>query len=642
MRKITILSIAIMTFLLFLQIVSAEGDIVGSGTCGSCKWSVDAGGELVIEPISGEEGTLAEWEDSPPWLLTQSYPPGTDFYRDSNILYRHFTSVKIVGNIKAVTCKSMFKYVGARAEVLFTGLDNLDTSDVKDMSEMFMSVRSKNGWEFLKSFDTSKVVTMEDMFWNSTVDLHQVEAWDVSSVENMSCMFCSVDIEKEEDTTIDLTKWDVSSVTVMDSMFEGYGFEDIWVDSRVTPTLTINLSNWNTSKVIDMSLMFWVCHATDICVDGWDTSEVTNMRLMFCENPRLRTLDLSSFDTSKVTDFQEFFYNCRPLRLVTGEKFKDDKHLYFSEFNDGYYEYLNDPENGEYHEPGSLMPRGSAVYACSAVVSFDPNGGDGEMSSQAFGWSLSDKALKKNTFTKDNHIFTGWNTEPDGSGKSYADVSELGFDDFVSENQPVFWSNYNITLYAQWETSFTVTYTDGAEGKVFDDQVYEVEKGSKTPAFIGTPSREGYIFKGWEPGVIETVNEDAVYTAQWEKNNEEPSEDIYTIVFDPNGGKIDGSTGAVSSEHRNGETIKIIDAPERDGYTFLYWKGSEYLPGDSYTVTEDHTFTAQWKKNEEDKNPDDTIDVPEDDNTPSDKTPPDSSSPGKSHGKVRTNNSPKT
>ena len=34
----------------------------------------------------------------------------------------------------------------------------------------------------------------------------------------------------------------------------------------------------------------------------------------------------------------------------------------------------------------------------------------------------------------------------------------------------------------------------------------------------------------------------------------------------------------------------------REGYIFLYWKGSEYQPGDKYTVTEDHTFEAQWEK----------------------------------------------
>ena len=70
----------------------------------------------------------------------------------------------------------------------------------------------------------------------------------------------------------------------------------------------------------------------------------------------------------------------------------------------------------------------------------------------------------------------------------------------------------------------------------------------------------------------------------------------YIITYDPNGGILDGSTAKVSTTHPWGETITIREAPERKGYTFLYWEGSRYDPGDSYTVTEDHTFVAKWRK----------------------------------------------
>ena len=70
----------------------------------------------------------------------------------------------------------------------------------------------------------------------------------------------------------------------------------------------------------------------------------------------------------------------------------------------------------------------------------------------------------------------------------------------------------------------------------------------------------------------------------------------YTITYDPNGGTLDGSTKPVSISCVAGEKITIREAPVRSGYKFLYWKGSEYQPGDAYTVTEDHTFTAQWEE----------------------------------------------
>jgi len=76
-----------------------------------------------------------------------------------------------------------------------------------------------------------------------------------------------------------------------------------------------------------------------------------------------------------------------------------------------------------------------------------------------------------------------------------------------------------------------------------------------------------------------------------------PEAKRFTITYDPNGGSFGGSTEAIKEVHEKGTVISIHEAPVRKGYTFRYWKGSEYLPGDRYTVTEDHTFTAQWEKN---------------------------------------------
>lgn len=64
---------------------------------------------------------------------------------------------------------------------------------------------------------------------------------------------------------------------------------------------------------------------------------------------------------------------------------------------------------------------------------------------------------------------------------------------------------------------YTVTYTDGVDGAAFADQTYTVKEGEKTPAFDGTPAREGYVFLGWEPEVAETVTGNATYTAKWEE-----------------------------------------------------------------------------------------------------------------------------
>ena len=81
-------------------------------------------------------------------------------------------------------------------------------------------------------------------------------------------------------------------------------------------------------------------------------------------------------------------------------------------------------------------------------------------------------------------------------------------------NGPVY---FNITHTAPAATEYTVTYTDGVNGAAFADQTYTVKSGAATPAFNGTPAREGYVFLGWEPEVAETVTGNATYTAKWEE-----------------------------------------------------------------------------------------------------------------------------
>ena len=83
----------------------------------------------------------------------------------------------------------------------------------------------------------------------------------------------------------------------------------------------------------------------------------------------------------------------------------------------------------------------------------------------------------------------------------------------------------NATYTAQWEKltpaeTFTVTYTDGVGNEeIFKDQVYTVEFGKATPAFNGTPTRDGYTFAGWKPAVAATVTSNATYEATWKSDS---------------------------------------------------------------------------------------------------------------------------
>lgn len=141
----------------------------------------------------------------------------------------------------------------------------------------------------------------------------------------------------------------------------------------------------------------------------------------------------------------------------------------------------------------------------------------------------------------------------------------------------------DVTYIAKWGELYTVTYTDGAKGKAFEDQVYEdILSGTKTPKFDGTPTREGYKFVGWEPEVAETVTKNVTYTAKWEK--------LYTVTY-TDGVKGKAFKDQVYSDLEAGtDTPKFDGKPTRKGYTFTGWS-----PKVTDTVTKDVTYVAQWK-----------------------------------------------
>ena len=69
------------------------------------------------------------------------------------------------------------------------------------------------------------------------------------------------------------------------------------------------------------------------------------------------------------------------------------------------------------------------------------------------------------------------------------------------------------------KSRYTVTYTDGVGGVVFEDKVInDLVVGTKTPEFGGTPTRAGYTFTGWSPAVEERVTKNITYNATWVMN----------------------------------------------------------------------------------------------------------------------------
>ena len=125
--------------------------------------------------------------------------------------------------------------------------------------------------------------------------------------ENSSGMFSDV----SSLTTLDLSNFDTSKVTSMANMF-------IFMSGLTS----LDLSNFDTSKVTSMANMFiFMSGLTSLDLSSFDTSKVTDMSCMFFGMFNLTTLDLSNFNTSKVTNMWRMFYDMSSLTSLNISNF---------------------------------------------------------------------------------------------------------------------------------------------------------------------------------------------------------------------------------------------------------------------------------------------------------------------------------
>ena len=170
-----------------------------------------------------------------------------------------------------------------------------------------------------------------------------------------------------------------------------------------------------------------------------------------------------------------------------------------------------------------------------------------------------------NVPTREGYTFAGWYEDQECTNPAKTSYTLNWSEGYGSTANPV-----SKTLYAKWtpNKTYTVTYTDGVAGAtVFPDQGYEgLKEGDNTPAFVGTPSREGYTFQGWSPAVNPVVSADdadengeIVYTATWKKNlkdltvSKSPSEE-YPVV-----GEEFSYTITVTNPNSDGIYVKVTD-----------------------------------------------------------------------------------
>lgn len=141
------------------------------------------------------------------------------------------------------------------------------------------------------------------------------------------------------------------------------------------------------------------------------------------------------------------------------------------------------------------------------------------------GWYLDANATTEITRlttlpTKTGSTFGGFWNETNGEGLMVIDTNGEFLDNSISRL-----SDQNLTLYAYWPKTYTVTYDCGDGNGSAPSTTTVMERDQFTPA-ANTCSRDGYMFLGWnisdtdttvQPGKSITwiYDEDKTFTAQW-------------------------------------------------------------------------------------------------------------------------------
>lgn len=170
----------------------------------------------------------------------------------------------------------------------FVGWENLNTSEVTNMSQMFQDCSGLTSVT-LSGFDTQNVTNMSQMF------------------QNCSGL-----------TSISLSGFNTQNVTTMGHMFFGC--------SSLT---SINLSGINTSNLVSANFMFSGCQSlTSLDLSSFETSNVRYMNNMFggCDNLKTITVGVNwTTDNVPVASSSNMFYGCTSLVGGAGTTYNSGK-----------------------------------------------------------------------------------------------------------------------------------------------------------------------------------------------------------------------------------------------------------------------------------------------------------------------------
>lgn len=202
------------------------------------------------------------------------------------------------------------------------------------MRAWFVSMPNLTSIEGLENLNTSEVVNMSAMFGGSKkLTALDLSHFDTGKVTDMSQMFA----ECEGLTSVNVSSFNTANVTLMTKMFY-----------KCTGLTALDVSKFNTEKVTDMVLMFYGCEQlTNLNIRNFTITAASNVDRLMATCYRLAELNVGGNDLKAITD-DDKKYNAfgsmgntgseTPVKLTVSDTF--DKSVLGERATDGSYNWL--------------------------------------------------------------------------------------------------------------------------------------------------------------------------------------------------------------------------------------------------------------------------------------------------------------
>lgn len=151
------------------------------------------------------------------------------------------------------------------AAIFDQDLSGWNTSAVVSLAGTFQGAEAFN--QSVSNWDTSSVTSLEATFQAARAFNQPLDGWDTAAVTNMADLFSFCTVFNQP-----LGHFNVSQVRSLNGAF-----------SFAEEFLGEGLETWDTSKVIDMSDLFWNAVNFNGDISGWQTSAVLNLHRTFAD-----------------------------------------------------------------------------------------------------------------------------------------------------------------------------------------------------------------------------------------------------------------------------------------------------------------------------------------------------------------------